>query len=353
MPDAGNTFAADLVIDEALSINFEGGAASFIDGLAADLSDLRVFNADGSVELAWGKKQFSQVSGNRKLVLGLGVPSTAALSASADTTYWLYRGCTGGPFESKAGVVPTADGWVRYWPLEEASGTAYDWTTNAGHLTPSGGATQGSAGAVGKAVEFDGVNGKLSCAGQSTGSTFSIGMWIKPQAGDGYATLLTMGDSRGIYFLSAVRKVDFVGYSETTSSALTYGVWAHVVVVMTPSGVSIYKNGVLDASSSDSRAFTADSLGDNVGGETYKGMMDEVLWSNVARSAKWWLAYYNMTSDNAMFWTVGDEVLAGGAQIVFGAWESQSDEPRFASASNRPRFASGSDEPRFTSEAKY
>jgi len=119
MPDDGSSvFAADLVIDEALGTNWEGGAQSFINGLAADLSDLRVFTADDSTEVAWGLKQFSQTSGSRKLVLGLGLP---ALSASAPTTYRLYRGCTGGPFENREGVVPISDGCIGYWPLEESA----------------------------------------------------------------------------------------------------------------------------------------------------------------------------------------------------------------------------------------
>ena len=73
MPDDGSSvFPTALVVDEARGINWEGGAASFIDGLASDYSDLQVTQADGETPVAFGVAQFSQVAGSRLLVLHRG-----------------------------------------------------------------------------------------------------------------------------------------------------------------------------------------------------------------------------------------------------------------------------------------
>jgi len=49
----------------------------------------------------------------------------------------------------------------------------------------------------------------------------------------------------------------------------------------------------------------------------WHGSIDEAQLHSVARSANWILTYFNMTSDNDTFWTVGAEEAAGGFP-VFG-----------------------------------
>ncbi len=61
-PDDGSSvFPVVLVLDEAGSVNWEGGAAAFIDALEADYSDLQVTQADGETTVPFGVAQFSQV----------------------------------------------------------------------------------------------------------------------------------------------------------------------------------------------------------------------------------------------------------------------------------------------------
>lgn len=79
MPDDGSSvFPTALVVDEARGINWEGGAASFIDGLASDYSDMQVTLADGETPVPFGVEEFSQTSGSRQLVVHMGIPSLSA-----------------------------------------------------------------------------------------------------------------------------------------------------------------------------------------------------------------------------------------------------------------------------------
>ena len=186
MPDVGSTFAADLVIDQAASINYEGGAETFIDGLAADYSDLRVTDSTGDITIPFGVKQFSQTAGSRKLIIGLGIPSTAPLLASGPVVYKLWRGATGGTAENRAGVAPTADGWVIYAPLSEqgpgtGTGTAVwrNWVTDTVTIKEYTTNT-GKAGQVGAGQQFSGT-GKATgpTIAWSTFSDYTIMCWFR------------------------------------------------------------------------------------------------------------------------------------------------------------------------------
>ncbi len=147
-PDDGSSvFPVVLVLDEAGSVNWEGGAAAFIDALEADYSDLQVTQADGETPVAFGVAQFSQVGGSRKLIIHLGVPT---LNSAVATDYVLHCGVAGGPYENKAGVYPAADGWLIAAPLEEASGNRDNWPDDR-TLSPQGDATQ-AAGKIGYGV---------------------------------------------------------------------------------------------------------------------------------------------------------------------------------------------------------
>jgi hypothetical protein len=347
MPDVGNTFAADIVIDQALAINYEGGVEVFIDGLQADLSDLRVFNADASIELAWGNKQFSQVAGSRKLVLGIGVPGTAPLLSSEDTTYRLYRGCTGGPFENKAGVVPTTDGYVGHWTLEEASGNLADWTTNA--LTGTRVSSTVTTGQIGSGQTFSGsaqyINLSTAAATLNFSGAATLSWWVK-STNDSVQSLYTLTQGEGgewtffiIYLgngvtggltneLITIAKYEGsaaiygMGYCTPTRTELFDGNWHQVSIIFTGSVTKLYLDGVektltyyngADTGSYGGlSAVNAAILGarrfNSTWGSYFNGSLDEAFIQNVGRSANWNTTYYNMTSANGDFWTVGDEV---------------------------------------------
>lgn len=334
MPDVGSTFAADLVINQAAAINYEGGAEAFVDGLAAGCTDLRILSADTVTEVPFGVKQFSQVAGSRKLILGLGMPSAYPLLAASNTVLNLYRGCTGGTFEAKSSVVPTADGFVGYWPLEEASGAANDWTANANHLTRYG-SIGPVAGQVGTAQQIanatsDRFADTAPFGGAVIGS-FSVSAWFKASdvTWPGWCGIVGRYGSVHNYYLITVDGTEGrirggfydTGNADrgvTTGTTVMYdNTWALLILIFDNAAntLTLYVNGVQKAQATgmtqtpkDEGAVTI-SQAPHIVGHTY----DEFILANVPWSTNWLSSYYAITNNNGAAWTVGAEVaLAGG-----------------------------------------
>jgi len=315
MPDAGNTFAADLVIDQAAAVNYEGGAATFIDGLAAACADLKVTDPTGAINVPFGIKQFSQVAGSRKLILGLGIPSTAPLLSSADTVYRLYRGCTGGTFENKAGVVPVADGFVSYWPMEEATGNLQDWTANANHAVRTGCTQQAGMVGMGQRVL---VGQKAVSPNNISLTAYTVLAWAWFDMGNAERFLMSHAPGGTIYNWEYLGQTSPQKYMQLAVG--TKYIFAEIPAIAAPhlcagtraaGGAAVLyvdgavaKTGTLDAMA----CTTGNVLGAyTTGGYGLNDILDEVSIHSVVRSPNWITSYFNMTSANGAFWTVGAE----------------------------------------------
>lgn len=335
MPDVTNTFAADLVIDQAAAVNYEGGAETFIDGLAASCTDLRVYNSDASVEIPFGVLHFSQTVGSRKLFLRLGIPSAAPLLSASDTKYRLYRGCTGGTFENWAGVVPTADGYVADWSLSEGTGAAIaDNTANSLDLTLAP-TDHWTTGKIGNAYAFDGTDDSARITDNAAFdlANVTVSAWVKTSDVSDYNSIVQafhFGNKDG--WALSVRKTSGRGGFEIcdgtnnvqclSSGAITDGAWHHLVGVYDGAYVRLY----VDSSAATP---TANSNGIAYGDPTplavawrpdstlryLAATIDEVRVESVVRSANWIRTIYEIQSDNGAFWTVGAEKSVGGGGL--------------------------------------
>ncbi len=343
MPDDGSSvFPVVLVIDEAAGVNWEGGAAAFIDALEADYSDLQVTQADGETPVAFGVAQFSQVAGSRKLIIHLGAPT---LNSAVATDYMLHAGVEGGPFENRASVYPAADGWRGAWPLEEAAvgtGTAdvyQDWTANANHGDDYVAAT-GKEGKVGLGQQFTGVSGGGTDriivpyhTSLNTPNALTVMAWIKPVAVNivrniagrdlvGARVFVFSQDSSG---LRAFVFNDAGGVTDVVSAPgyLSANTWAHVAltyqyVADNTSIAKFYVDGQLIYTKDTCRGPLASKTNalwigakEYVGYEGYfDGNIDEVGFCARTLSANWMLTVSNSQGSNASFWTVGEFVSA-------------------------------------------
>lgn len=332
MPDVTDTFAADLVVDEAAAVNYEGGAETFIDGLAADYSDLRVYNSDASIEIPFGVKQFSQTAGSRKLILGLGIPSSAPLLSGSATTYRLYRGCTSGPFENKSGCVPTADGYAQYVPMESAASPT-DWTSNGLAFSPTGNPAL-TAGAIGQANSYDGST--YHTAANNVGLSFvaeiTLLAYINMASVADIGILERQGSVRysiGQFGPTTIHQIanwpTSTGWKHVRSTygEITAGVLNQCAITYSSTDelVTFYANGALSKQAGmTGTLYVAGSnyIGDNSGANLFNGAIDEVQIHSVVRSADWISTYYAMTADNDVFWTVGAEQSLGGGLPLIG-----------------------------------
>lgn len=312
MPDAGSTFAVDLVIDEAAEVNWEGGAATFIDGLAADYSDLRVTDSTGEIEVAFGVKGFSQTTGSRRLVLGIGIPSTAPLSSTVGVEYRLWRGCTGGQAEDREGVAPAADGYAGYWPMCDASGGVLDWSDNDNDLAASGGVTYGATGPVAGAVDLDGT-GMLSRTGMTGGPTanWTLLAWVSLDDWGSRTVFSSDSNNPMCRVRDAAVTANAPGYWESGLTILPNSTW-HLLAwthtgtdeIMRVDAASVAHGSSLGSGA----AYGTVAFGEwpPAAGQKWDGRLAEGQLS-IARSADWVTTVHNCQSANGTFWTVGEE----------------------------------------------
>ena len=332
MPDGGvSVFATDFEFVEG-GDNDEGDIRTFVDGLAADYSDLVVTQADGETTVDYGVRQFSQTGGSRELNLGLGA---ASLSSAVGTDFYLHRGCTGGPFENRAGVVPTASGFQGMWPLEaQNSGAATgaviydDWTANANDGADYVSAT-GKTGQVARGQEFD-ANDYIhvgDVAALEDMADLTIMAWIN-HGGLAVKNRVIAGKSYLMYRLqlasTQAAQIFINGIGTVSGAPVASGSYSHIAATYqsATNTVLLYVNagaptvGVGDGNPIGVNAHPFRIARDDT--KYYLGdYIDEVQVHDAIRSADWITTYYNMTSDNDTFWTVGAEEAVGGGAYYY------------------------------------
>lgn len=203
-----------------------------------------------------------------------------------------------------------ADSPYIYWRMNEVAGTdMVDSSGNGRHGTYSGGFTLGAAGIAEAGVTFNGSSGSAAYAPLETvNGTFTVELWIKPTI-DSHAVLFTTwGVSGGTQFDMQRYQGRPHGDIGTGSGWLTTGAdtsnpipmnqWTHLVYVVTPTGWTIYENGVETANGSysgtpllfdTSTPLTVASHGPSL---HFGGTMDEVAVYTTALSATRIAAHY-------------------------------------------------------------
>ncbi|NLJ35758.1 MAG: LamG domain-containing protein [candidate division WS1 bacterium] len=312
MPDDGSSvFPTALVVDEARGINWEGGAASFIDGLASDYSDMQVTLADGETPVPFGVEEFSQTSGSRQLVVHLGIPS---LSASVGTELLLWRGVGGGPYESRSGVYSPDDGHLWYWPMNEASGDLADWTGNEYTGTRNGHVA--ATGVIGVGQEFNGSGDCIEVAKRNDDNVaVTCGMWVYStrwpdyeclgrRHGTGRTALYLRQHSFGIYYWTG----------NTFRGLISVGInqWHYCAVVGNDSYLRTYvwdtANGLRQNDTGVPALWCApDMVGSDHWNQAFKGTLDGYSLQTVARSAAWLQTTAQLEYYNDAFWSFGEE----------------------------------------------
>ena len=145
------------------------------------------------------------------------------------------------------------DGASAYWPL----GTTAEDLVAGNHGTISGGVTLNQLGVTddGTAMVFNGTTGKITTAAVAIPSAATIECWFNTAAGPVRAaftdsgTTIGLGTSGGskLYLASAAG----VFYSVRP---VADGFWHHAAVVLTGTTVTIYLDGVLDATGAYTRS---------------------------------------------------------------------------------------------------
>ena len=247
-----------------------------------DGSDLRFVAGDDKTPLKFHIEKFDGL--NELALVWVQVPKL--LPGSKTDSIWLYYGNPNAPAAGDTkGTYDATQALVYHFSDREAS--PQDSTANANHAARSS-ARVNNAGLIGAGLTFDATSelalpASPSLKSSTTGMTLS--MWIKPlDTAD--APIYAQTEGAGPLKLSirgGTLLVQSGALVATTTAPVTAGVWQHVAVVA-KDGLAIYVNGQEAARVAGS---VPDLDGAAIVGKGFKGDIDELQVSTVARSADW------------------------------------------------------------------
>jgi hypothetical protein len=192
------------------------------------------------------------------------------------------------------------------------------------------------------ALSFDGVNDWVNIHDFSLNGDFTIEGWMSMGPGINQHDVLvgSFGPGQKVnFFASAARLFAPPDVVIATSSTIA-NTWTHYAITRSGSQVTLYYNGVSNATGSWTGAFSPQVIGRSSGG-FFEGVMDEVRLWTVARSAAEILQNYDQTvAANSPgligYWNFDEDV---GTQLVLDVSGSGNDGSLGLNGS------SGSDDP--------
>jgi uncharacterized repeat protein (TIGR02543 family) len=272
-----------------------------------------------------------------RLIAWVNVPY---LNSTTDTKIYLYYGNLAcGSQQNPAGVWDTNYKLILH--LNEKTGTHYDSTINGNNGTPYGGVSQGVEGKINGADTFNGLNGYIQIPHSDTlaGYTeaFTVSFWIRLEDTSRRQTILgkyNTGTNQRAWFvdynprdrstrpLGFYASYDGVNYREWYASfVLSANIWYHITIVWEANAIpKFYINGTQVPTFGTA---TIQQIYNNAGvplligrcqydsSRYFKGSLDEIAISNIARSADWILTTYNNQQNPTAFYSIGPEETFG------------------------------------------
>ena len=248
------------------------------------------------------------------------------LSSTTDTNIYMYYG---NPTASnQENIEGTWDNnYLAVHHLEETSGTIYDSTINNNDGTPYGNLNQDYTGKIDGADYFDGTDDRIILPQIYTTETqFTIETWIYPQKGDIYF-ISQWTNSNGAFLRvgTAQNRVDwYIGAAPLGSGSITgitLNTWYHIVLTYDGSTAKIYRNaGTPNSKTCPPTTWPTGGthIGDRfINGRYFLGSIDEVRFSNIARTSEWITTEYNNQNNPSNFYSIGDEVSTGQTPVVY------------------------------------
>lgn len=192
---------------------------------------------------------------------------TTGATATTALTYTPPSGLTDGTHTLYVQETDTAGNWsasgkfaivVQLGPVSwyKFDGTYADAGPNANTGVPSGSPAfvADASGAAGKAIAFNDLNAVINTgtAPMGVGNTFSVTLWVKLSSNTTLQYFVRTGGG-GIGIASDGGSIAFAISTPSTNSAsavVTPGVWTHIVGTYDGTSIKLYKNGVLQATTS-------------------------------------------------------------------------------------------------------
>ena len=274
-----------------------------------DGSDLRFLAADGKTPLKYHIESFD--ASNELGVAWVQVPK---ITGNAKTDSILMK--WGNPKAESAGdAKATYDASQVFVYHFGGSEGVRDATGNGNHAREST-AKPVANGPIGAGVAFEGKNRVEIAPSPSLKLTasagFTVSAWVKP-AYDGIIYTQRDGSNLLAFVLEGgMPTLKVEGATVKAKTPLKMGEWAHVAATAGGGKLKLYVNGVEAASASGN---APDLAGAAAIGEEFRGELDEVALSSVARSADYIRILAQAESADSPFLALADE--AGGESLSY------------------------------------
>ncbi|HUI45120.1 MAG TPA: DUF2341 domain-containing protein [Nitrospirota bacterium] len=314
--------------DVPVLIRLDTGNFSF-SSVKADGSDIRFVSSDDKSPLKYHIEAFDP-----KAELALIWVKVPRISAGSDQdSIWMYYGNASAPDGQDAGGTYDVN-QVAVYHLREADGNPKDATAYGNHSASFSGKL-GIPSAVGSGAQFSAAGDRMTIARSSSlnfskGFTFSV--WVRPSQTAGTADLFSWNDGSqsivvGIDDGKAYGSVaSGKGTASTTpkTASLTAGLWHHLAVTVEPDKqITLYVNGVEVATARFKGPIPSPSsdiviAGSEKGNNPFRGDLDEVDLSNVARPAAWIKAAFQSQGPEGLLtsYMEGESEVGGGESLT-------------------------------------
>jgi len=239
-----------------------------------------------------------------------------------------------------------SEGYVAVYHLAETSGPVKDSTANANDsFTITSGVTQDSSGQVNGAAAIDGTADERIEIADSTSldgmTELTLEAWVYDTGNDAQprAIVSKRNDSGGdicySLFIHTSRLMYFdVGTDrDNGTTVLTANQWTHLAATFDPDRASekaFFFNGSPDGTAADTNSGVVNKSTDfhlGILDATYtyswKGTLDEIRISNVARSSNWvWACWMNQGANHDTFVEYGAPVPVAAGSITWSATQT-------------------------------
>lgn len=339
-----NSAISENLVNFTVPIIFNSSNTDFWGHVQTNGNDTRFIDADNTTELYYEFEKFNHTSDD--MVAWVKVPQ---IDASSTTDYiWIYYGNSTVDFDSYSSRSSNAwdSNYVAVYHFKDGSGSKITDSTLQHNATLYGSGSHWTNGKIGGAYNFDGTNDYAIIAASTVFdiSTFTIEAWAKPNTPTAWADIMGQNDTP-----SGPTKFQFAAGSASTNLASDFGAnndwhtleaagalsnnaWNSYAdrIDMANTNQSLWKNGMIAASQTQTTYpctyanGSAIGIGaDAFGAQKFKGIIDELRFSNIARSANWMKACYQYQVDQSKF-TYGSEEFVSAvlkvANQVTSAW---------------------------------
>lgn len=279
-------------------------------------NDILFTSSDGKTKLDHELSIYDKA--NSKLVAWVKTPT---LSSTADTDIYIYYGNSQASAQQNKTAVFDSN-YKAFWHMDEASwnGAAAeikDATENVNNGQAMG-TTKPSTdtGLVGRAGNLNGTNQYINIpysASLASGAAFTWSFWINQKARSNFQIVLSQGSSNKFIFINSTgSSIQFyaapVNKTFQLSPAIVLNEWTNLSFVYASNDIKLYLNGV-EKTGTGAKGVIPNLTNPYTFGQRgnlywFNGKLDEVSFSDSARSADLIKTSYNNQSAPASFYRV-------------------------------------------------